>query len=138
MRFRAEQRLRRQQDFRTAREQGRRIDCGGFMFWYVRRVPILGPGNASPSVAAKKVPPSEAKPVARVGVVASTAAVGIAVERNRAKRRLREVFRRHQHRVPVDYDLLLVARHSLNRLPYVEIERKFVEACGRVFGAESK
>ena len=36
----------------------------------------------------------------RVGVVASIASVGPAVRRNAAKRRLREIFRRHQTLVP--------------------------------------
>jgi ribonuclease P protein component len=70
-----------------------------------------------------------------VGVVASTAAVGGAVSRNRAKRRLREVFRRNQTVVPAEYDLLLIARSSLNRLEYHEIEQKFVDACRRLFSS---
>ncbi|HEX2100833.1 MAG TPA: ribonuclease P protein component, partial [Candidatus Synoicihabitans sp.] len=70
-----------------------------------------------------------------VAVVASRAAVGNAVQRNRAKRRLREVFRAHQAKIPADVDLLLVARTSLNRLEYREIERKFVSACATLFRA---
>ena len=73
MRLRAGQRLRRNDDFRAVRELGRRIDCGAFMLtWSVR--PPEGPAGP-----------------ARVGVVASRAAVGDAVHRNRAKRRLRMV-----------------------------------------------
>jgi ribonuclease P protein component len=34
--------------------------------------------------------------------------------------------------VPPGYDLLLVAKRSLNRLEYREIERKFIEACSRL------
>lgn len=99
-----------------AREQGRRIECGGFTLWYVARAAGSDPIPATP----------------RVGVVASTAAVGGAVQRNRAKRRLREVFRHHQSRVPAQLDLLLIARRSLNQLAYAEIEKKFVEACSRL------
>jgi len=115
MRFRAEQRLRRQSDFRAVRERGRRHDCGGFTLWWHRR---------------EKTGPSAA---ARLGVVASTAAVGPAVRRNRAKRRLREIFRAHQNLVPPDCDLLLVARTSLNRLAYRELEQKFTDACHKIF-----
>lgn len=68
----------------------------------------------------------------RVCVVASTAAVGTAVQRARAKRRLREIFRNQQECVPSGYDLMVVARRSLNGLEYREIERKFVEACTRM------
>jgi ribonuclease P protein component len=132
MRFPAEQRLRRQRDFRAAREQGRRIDCGGFTFWYLKRssepAKVLEPATIEPKSELEEGP---TRP--RVGVVASTAAVGSAVRRNRAKRRLREVFRRNQSLVPMDIDLLLVAKSSLNRLEYQEIEKKFVEACARAF-----
>lgn len=119
MRFRAEQHLRRQRDFRMAREQGRRIECGGFTLWYVARENETDPKNI----------PLETP---RVGVVASTAAVGGAIQRNRAKRRLREVFRNHQIHVPAQLDLLLIARRSLNQLAYAEIEKKFLEACARL------
>jgi len=118
MRFRAEQRLRRQNDFRAVRERGRRCDCGAFTFWWRRREAAAGENTP---------------PVARLGVTASIAAVGPAVQRNRAKRRLREIFRRHQDLVPADCDLLLVARASLNRLAYVELEQKFIDACRRIF-----
>lgn len=68
-----------------------------------------------------------------MGVVAAYATVGRAVARNRAKRRLREVFRHHQHRVPADVDLLLVARAPINRLEYAAIEQKFIDACRKLF-----
>jgi ribonuclease P protein component len=122
MRFRAEQHLRRQSDFRVAREKGRRQECGGFTLWYYRRPPA---DPAAPAVQIARGP--------RVGVIASTAAVGAAVQRNRAKRRLREVFRHHQALVPADCDLLLIARAALNRLEYREIERKFVDVCRKLF-----
>jgi ribonuclease P protein component len=68
----------------------------------------------------------------RVCFIASTAAVGDAVARARARRRMREVFRHHQDAVPPGYDLLLIARKSINGLEYREIERKFIEACPRI------
>lgn len=115
MRFRPEQHLRRPGDFRTVREQGRRIDCGAFTVWHFHR-------DADP-----------ARP--RVGVVASTAAVGAAVQRNRAKRRLRELFRRHQGLVPAGSDLLLVARAATNRWEFPALEQKFTDACRKLFPA---
>jgi ribonuclease P protein component len=136
MRFRPEQHVRRQHDFRDAREKGRRFDCGGFMLWYYRR-PGLVAAPAESSETPKSIPKARAIIGPRVGVIASTSAVGGAVERNRAKRRLREVFRHQQKLVPADYDLLLVARHSLNRLDYRVIEQKFVDACRRLFPSSS-
>ena len=114
-RFRAEQRLRRQRDFRSVREQGRRVDGGAFTLWWHPRQP-----------AAESAPP------VRVGVVASTAAIGDAVHRNAAKRRLREIFRRHQEIFPPGTDLLLVARSPLNRMTFREVEARFLDVCGRL------
>gem|GEM_PF-164373 len=68
----------------------------------------------------------QSKPLRRLGVVASRAAVGNAVQRNRAKRRLRALFRLHQQTLPPSGDLLLVARRLLNRLPWAVLETRFV------------
>ncbi len=114
MRLRAGQRLRRNDDFRAVREQGRRMDCGAFMLTWCTR----------PSV--KPAAP------ARVGVVASRASVGDAVHRNRAKRRLRTLYRQHQHLVPPGLDLVLTARAALLRLEYTEVAQRFVHACSKL------
>lgn len=137
MRFRPEQHVRRQYDFRDAREKGRRFDCGGFTLWYYQRPVVSDAATGVTSADTTPVPSSTPTIGPRVGVIASTAAVGGAVERNRAKRRLREVFRHQQALVPADYDLLMVARHSLNRLDYRVIEQKFVDACRRLFPSRS-
>lgn len=121
MRFRPGQHLRRQSDIRAAREAGSRLDCGAFTLWCRQRNPM----------EINILPPS----APRVCTVASTAAVGHAVLRNRAKRRLREVFRRHQDRVPPDCDLLMVARAAVNRWAFPELERKFIEACLKIASA---
>ncbi len=114
------QRLRRPGDFRRVREQGRRINGGAFTLWWCRREPApLAPAAS-----------------ARVGVVASRAAVGVAVKRNFAKRRLRELFRRNQRLLPRAVDLLLVARPPLNQLEFRELESRFVEACRRIVDQE--
>jgi len=95
----------------AVRAEGRRVDCGAFLLTWRAR-----PG-ASPS---------------RVGVVASRAAVGNAVQRARAKRRLREVFRRHQAAVPAGVDVILTARAALLRVEFTELEQRFLAACGRM------
>ncbi len=115
MRFRAEQHLRRQSDIRAVREQGRRVDCRAFTLWWKsRETPAVNPETP------------------RVCVVASTAAVGPAVKRNRAKRRLREIFRAHQNLVPANCDLLLVARAATTTEPLAALEQKFTDACRRI------
>lgn len=115
MRLKPGQRLRRNADFRAVREQGRRVDCGAFLLtWRVRPAALDKPA------------------VPRVGVVASRAAVGDAVERNRAKRRLREVYRKHQSLVPAALDLVLTARAAVLRLEFSEVEQRFTAACRKL------
>ena len=48
----------------------------------------------------------------RLGVTA-TKKLGNAVHRNRAKRLVREAFRRVRSRMPVGYDYVVVARHTI-------------------------
>ncbi len=114
MRLRVGQRLRRTHEFRAAREQGRRIDCGAFVLNWRQR--------------------SEESPAgpARVGVVASKASVGGAVDRNRAKRRLRALFRRHQACLPAGSDFVLTARAALLGMEFSEIEQRFLHACRKL------
>jgi len=112
MRLRPGQHLRRQSDIRDVRQQGRRVDCRAFTVWSLAR-----PGGAA---------------LPRACFVASTQAVGKAVLRNRAKRRLRELFRRRQGLLPAPCDLLIVARSQVNRWPYAELDRAFAEACARL------
>jgi ribonuclease P protein component len=111
MRFRPEQHLRRPGEIRAVREHGRRFDGRAFTLWWK-------PGSGAPG--------------ARVCVVASRAAVGSAVARNRAKRRLREVFRRQQAEAPAGHDLLLIARRAATTVPWSELERQFTDACRRL------
>jgi ribonuclease P protein component len=123
VRFRPEQHLRRALDIRAVREQGRRIECRAFTVWWKLRSPAAAPGHSAPP----NLP--------RVCVIASTHAVGGAVQRNRAKRRLREVFRHEQARVPASCDLLLIARAAANEWPLPDLEKRFAEACGQMTAA---
>jgi ribonuclease P protein component len=134
MRFRPEQHLRRQSDIRTVREQGRRVDCRAFtLLWMHRPTPVTtSPANASRSTDASRTPEPQTIAGIRVCFVASTSAVGAAVQRNRAKRRLREVFRHQQSLVPAGCDLMLIARAAATRWPLAELEKKFTEACGQI------
>jgi ribonuclease P protein component len=141
MRFRPEQHLRRQSDIRAVREQGRRVDCRAFTIWWKRReTPAADKGgNASDLSAPSDVLSAQAavaaalaKPAPRVCVIASTAAVGHAVRRNRAKRRLREIFRHQQHLVPAGCDLLLIARAAAIDRPIPELAQKFSDACNQI------
>ncbi len=117
MRYRPEQHLRRQRDIRVVREEGRRVDCQAFTLWWKPTSDLSAPA---------------ASPPARVCVIASYKAVGHAVLRNRAKRRLREVFRQQQAQLPPGCDLLLIARAAATRWPLTELEKRFAAACTQI------
>jgi len=138
MRFRTEQHVRRQRDFRELREKGRRFDCGGFAFWHFKRAADESVERAAKGRAADVSVAPLAPETVRVAVVASYAAVGNAVQRARAKRRLREVFRRNQQLVPAGHDVMLVAKRSLNATEFPVIEQKFTDACRRVFQGQGQ
>lgn len=143
MRFRADQHLRRTSDFNHVRTQGRRFDCGAFVLYYAPRFvpqrqeahqgrqPDPAPEPVAPP-SFEKTRPTSANP-ARAGFVASRSAVGNAVERARAKRRLRERFRAHQTAFPAGLDLVFVAKRTLNRLEPTALDQRFLELCRKLF-----
>ena len=61
----------------------------------------------------------------RLGLVTS-GKIGNAVVRNRARRLLREVFRRHQHDLSQPVDLVLVARNSIVQKGFSDVEKDFL------------
>jgi ribonuclease P protein component len=67
---------------------------------------------------------------AKLGVVTSRQ-IGGAVERSRARRLLRESFRRHQHEFARPVELVLVARNSIAGKNFAEVERDFLAALNR-------
>lgn len=147
MRFRADQHLRRASDFQHVRTQGRRYDCGAFVLYYAPRA--VSPDTLRPTEpAAEPAPAAATAPAlpeagagtpgpARAGFVASRSAVGNAVARARAKRRLREGFRAHQLAFPAGLDLVFVARRSLNGLEPAALDQRFLDLCRRLFSTRA-
>ena len=72
----------------------------------------------------------------RLGIIASKR-VGGAVERNRAKRRIREVFRRHTRRDDgmADLDLVVIVRPELVQAPFPAVTADFQTALKKLRGA---
>ena len=67
----------------------------------------------------------------RLGVTVSTK-LGGAVVRNRARRRLREVYRLAQPDMQQGYDIILVARARAVNGPYLKLTAAFYKACGQL------
>ena len=98
-------RLRSTREFQEAYAQQRRV-VGRYLVVFIR----LGPDAAL-----------------RLGVVASRR-VGNAVERARAKRRLREGFRRLRHGLQGNCDVVLVARRSILSARFSSLESDLLRA----------
>jgi ribonuclease P protein component len=75
--------------------------------------------------------PSVSRAGSRLGVVTGSR-IGSAVVRTRARRLLREAFRRNQHRLTTAVDLVLVARPSIAPRSAEAVERDFLAALKRV------
>ena len=101
-------RLRRSANFQEAYAQGRR-GFGRYMVMWLRTGP-----DAS----------------LRLGVVTSRK-VGGAVERNRARRRLREAFRRHRHEWEGDCEVVLVARRDIVQASWPDLEQDLLALARR-------
>ena len=61
-----------------------------------------------------------------------------AVVRNRVRRRLREIFRLNQGGLAQGYDMILVARTRAVGAEYRELERAFLNVCGKLGLREKK
>jgi ribonuclease P protein component len=102
-------RLTQSRDFARVRQQGERLAQGCLIAnWH-------------------KLP--EGAP-AKLGVVTSRK-IGGAVARNRARRLLRESFRRHRHEFAQPCELVLVARNSIAGKGFAEVEKDFLAALKR-------
>ena len=106
-------RLTRSTDFKRVRSSGRS---------YAHPLVVL---VAIPSAALRTSPAAENEPgealPSRVGVTAGRS-VGGAVQRNRAKRLLREAMRTLLASIHPGWDLILIARHPLPEATYLQVQ----------------
>src|SRR5687767_2813187 len=105
-RLRRASRVRRRPEFERAYDTGTKIR-GRFMMLFV-----TPNGGSAP----------------RFGV-AATRKMGSAVERNRAKRLAREIFRRH--RLAAGLDIIVVPRREMLDAPFVSLEADYLAALAR-------
>jgi len=75
-------------------------------------------------------PQAEPIPGPRVGLTAGKV-LGKANERNRIKRRMREVLRRHVDLLPAGCDLILHPRRSVLRVEFTKLEAEVVRILGQ-------
>ncbi len=66
----------------------------------------------------------------RIGITA-TRKTGNSVERNRLRRRVRELYRRNKWRVPPGIDIVINVKDGLARAGYDEIEKDFAKMLER-------
>jgi ribonuclease P protein component len=102
-------RLQQSRDFARVRQQGRRLALGC----------LIANWNNLPEGAKLKF-----------GVVTGKR-IGGAVERNRARRLLRESFRQHQNELAQPVELVLVARPSIAGCGFAEVEKDFLRTLQR-------
>jgi len=102
-------RLAQSRDFARIRQQGERLTQGC----------LIANWNKLPDGGAPKL-----------GVVTSKK-IGGAVARSRARRLLRETFRRHQHEFAQPVELVLVARNSIAGKDFAGVEKDFLAALNR-------
>lgn len=112
MGLRRSQRLRKRSEFDAAKTSSQRREGGPFL------------------VQIRLFQDDQRPPIRRLGVIA-TKRLGSAVRRNRAKRRLREIFRAHQGCLPLNCDVVMVARHSLLTMPFGDCVERFVKTVAR-------
>ena len=67
----------------------------------------------------------------RLGLTVS-AKLGHAVERNRMRRRLREIYRLHEDEIVPGVDLVVVARVKAAHASYRQLESSFLKLCGKL------
>ena len=63
----------------------------------------------------------------RFGIIASKK-IGPAVVRNRAKRKIREVFRLNKHKIKPALDIVIIAGKESVNLPFSILEKKIMQA----------
>jgi ribonuclease P protein component len=107
-RFRASQHLRHRTEFQAVYDRGVKAS-GRFMTIFV-------------------LPRERRDLVSRLGI-AATRKMGAAVERNRAKRRVREIFR--QHPAPPGLDIVVIPRRALIDAPFSSLEAEYVATIDR-------
>lgn len=114
MRLPRERRIRASADFARIRNTGSRLDCGPFLLNFKK---------------------GQADAPARFAVIAAKKTLPLAVDRNRAKRLARELFRTDPGAFPRGAEVVLVIRSGMLRRRLSELRKVFAEAARRIGAA---
>jgi len=106
-----ERRIRASADFVRIRNTGSRLDCGPFLLNFKR---------------------TEGRGAARFAVIAAKKSLPLAVDRNRAKRLARELFRSDPAAFPAGWEVVLVVRSGMLRRRLADLRKVFAEAALRI------
>jgi ribonuclease P protein component len=125
LRLTRSQRIRKRADFVRIQDGGTRVSTRHFLLLLSAQLPGR-PGApavhpATGAGSATGAAPATGKGPARLGVVASRK-VGGSVERNRAKRLVREAFRKHQDLFPPNIDVVIIVRQGAHELACADVE----------------
>jgi ribonuclease P protein component len=101
--YRKEERILRGYQFRRVYDKGRRYNSVLFTLFVLK----------------------SSEPTSRLGVTV-TRKVGNAVQRNRCKRILREIFRRHKAVITESFDLVFNVKKAMIEASYQEVEVEFL------------
>ena len=116
MRLPRERRIRASADFNRLRQEGSRLDCGPFLLNYR---------------------PTEAQGPSRFAVIAAKKSLPLAVDRNRAKRLARELFRTDAAAFPAGWEVVLVIRSGMLKRSLAELRKVYAAAAVRILAAKS-
>jgi ribonuclease P protein component len=114
MRLPRERRIRASAEFLRLRQAGSRLDCGPFLL-NCRR--------------------SDAAAPARFAVIAAKKNLPLAVDRNRAKRLARELFRSDEAAFPAGWEVVLVVRAGMVKRRLSELRKLYAAAAARIVAA---
>ena len=115
MRLPRERRIRASAEFSRLRQEGSRLDCGPFLLNF-RRTGESGP--------------------ARFAVIAAKKNLPQAVDRNRAKRLARELFRTDEAAFPAGWEVVLVIRSGMLKRSLAELRKVYAAAAQRIVAAK--
>jgi ribonuclease P protein component len=115
-------RLRKHADYQRAYTSSRKRQSAS-MSWFLAPQSETGPQVIADSIAGHVPGP-------RVGLTAGKV-LGKAHERNRIKRRLRDILRRHIELLPAGFDLILHPRRSVLTAEFSKLEAELVRILGQ-------